>query len=63
MFSYLFIDIDFVELQISFSGIVFPALLSAYSGQAAYLTKFPNHVQDSFYKSIPGNFSKIYVYR
>ncbi|KAG8365772.1 hypothetical protein BUALT_Bualt17G0006600 [Buddleja alternifolia] len=32
-------------IQISFSGIVFPSLLAAYIGQAAYLSKFP----DPFY--------------
>ncbi|XP_065853916.1 potassium transporter 5 [Euphorbia lathyris] len=40
-------------IQISFSSIVFPALLSAYAGQAAYLTKFPEDVSDTFYKSVP----------
>ncbi|GFP80819.1 potassium transporter 5 [Phtheirospermum japonicum] len=38
---------------ISFSGIVFPALLTAYIGQAAYLTKFPTHIGRTFYKSTP----------
>lgn len=40
--------------QISFSSVVFPALLAAYAGQAAYLSKFPNDVSDTFYKSVPG---------
>ncbi|XP_057954795.1 potassium transporter 5 [Malania oleifera] len=40
-------------VQISFSGIVLPAILAAYIGQAAYLTKFPDDVRDTFYKSIP----------
>ncbi|GLT41067.1 hypothetical protein SLA2020_151570 [Shorea laevis] len=40
-------------IQISFSGIVLPALLTAYSGQAAYLTKHPYDVIDAFYKSVP----------
>ncbi|KAJ6393266.1 hypothetical protein OIU77_022691 [Salix suchowensis] len=40
-------------IQISFSSIVFPALVAAYSGQAAYLTKFKDDVSDTFYKSIP----------
>ncbi|KAF3430886.1 hypothetical protein FNV43_RR25616 [Rhamnella rubrinervis] len=40
-------------IQISFSGITFPALLAAYCGQAAYLRKFPDHVADTFYDSIP----------
>ncbi|XP_073313763.1 potassium transporter 5-like [Primulina huaijiensis] len=41
-------------VQISFTGMVFPALLIAYSGQAAYLSKFPDHVKHTFYDSIPG---------
>ncbi|XP_012850979.1 PREDICTED: potassium transporter 5-like [Erythranthe guttata] len=41
-------------VQISFSGIVFPSLLAAYIGQAAYLTKFPENVAHTFYDSIPG---------
>ncbi|KAK6922481.1 Potassium transporter [Dillenia turbinata] len=40
-------------IQISFSGIVFPALLAAYSGQAAYLRKHPDHVLHTFYDCIP----------
>ncbi|KAI3835000.1 hypothetical protein MKX03_007293 [Papaver bracteatum] len=40
-------------VQISFSGVVFPALLTCYTGQAAYLSKFPADVHDTFYKSIP----------
>ncbi|KZV29252.1 potassium transporter 5-like [Dorcoceras hygrometricum] len=40
-------------IQISFSGIVFPAILCAYIGQAAYLSKFPDHVRNTFYDSIP----------
>ncbi|TXG48998.1 hypothetical protein EZV62_024873 [Acer yangbiense] len=40
-------------IQMSFSGIVFPALLAAYCGQAAYLMKFPGDVEETFYKSIP----------
>ncbi|XP_043694658.1 potassium transporter 5-like [Telopea speciosissima] len=41
-------------VQISFGGFVYPALLFAYSGQAAYLSKFPENVANTFYKSIPG---------
>ncbi|OIT05619.1 PREDICTED: potassium transporter 5-like [Nicotiana attenuata] len=41
------------SIQISFSCLVFPALLSAYSGQAAYLSKFPEDVENTFYASIP----------
>ncbi|KAK9085452.1 hypothetical protein Sjap_025863 [Stephania japonica] len=39
---------------ISFSSIVFPAILCAYAGQAAYFTKSPGDVTDTFYKSISG---------
>ncbi|XP_055802588.1 potassium transporter 5-like [Solanum dulcamara] len=41
------------SIQISFSCLVFPALLSAYSGQAAYLSKFPENVANTFYDSVP----------
>ncbi|KAF2564041.1 hypothetical protein F2Q70_00017741 [Brassica cretica] len=40
-------------VQIAFTVIVFPCLLLAYSGQAAYLRKYPHHVEDAFYRSIP----------
>ncbi|XP_042502162.1 potassium transporter 5-like [Macadamia integrifolia] len=40
-------------IQISFTGVVYPALLLAYSGQASYLTKYPGNVTTSFYSSIP----------
>jgi KUP system potassium uptake protein len=42
------------SIQIAFTVIVFPCLLFAYSGQAAYLLKNPNHVVGAFYHSIPG---------
>lgn len=44
-------------MLISFTCVTFPALLATYSGQAAYLTKFPENVSDTFYKSVPGKFS------
>ncbi|XP_031389758.1 potassium transporter 10-like isoform X2 [Punica granatum] len=40
-------------IQISFTVIVFPTLILAYSGQAAYLMENPDHVFDVFYRSIP----------
>ncbi|KAF6137580.1 hypothetical protein GIB67_031859 [Kingdonia uniflora] len=42
-----------LAVQIAFTVVVFPCLLLAYSGQAAYLTKNHNHVIDAFYHSIP----------
>ncbi|XP_019459721.1 PREDICTED: potassium transporter 5-like isoform X2 [Lupinus angustifolius] len=40
-------------IQISFSFVTFPAILAAYSGQAAYLRKFHEKVSNTFYESIP----------
>ncbi|RXH86797.1 hypothetical protein DVH24_022070 [Malus domestica] len=39
--------------QLAFTVVVFPCLLLAYCGQAAYLTKNPNNVFGAFYHSIP----------
>ncbi|THG19601.1 hypothetical protein TEA_019022 [Camellia sinensis var. sinensis] len=41
-------------VQLAFTVVVFPCLLLAYSGQAAYLIKHQDHVIDAFYRSIPG---------
>jgi len=41
------------SIQISFTGLIYPSLICAYGGQAAYLSKFPDDVQKAFYKSIP----------
>ncbi|KAJ6946542.1 potassium transporter 10-like [Populus alba x Populus x berolinensis] len=41
------------SIQIAFTTVVFPCLLFAYSGQAAYLMKNTSHVADAFYSSIP----------
>ncbi|CAJ1976076.1 unnamed protein product [Sphenostylis stenocarpa] len=41
------------SIQISFSCITFPAIVTAYVGQAAYLRKFPENVSNTFYDSIP----------
>ncbi|XP_010681416.1 potassium transporter 10 isoform X2 [Beta vulgaris subsp. vulgaris] len=42
-----------LAVQIAFTVIVFPCLLLAYSGQAAYLVNHQDHVVDAFYHSIP----------
>ncbi|XP_051125003.1 potassium transporter 10-like isoform X2 [Andrographis paniculata] len=44
-------------IKLAFTVIVFPCLLLAYSGQAAYLMENSEHVADAFYRSIP---DKIY---
>ncbi|CAK8531807.1 unnamed protein product [Lathyrus sativus] len=41
------------SVQIAFTLVVFPCLLLAYSGQAAYLVHNLHHSQDVFYHSIP----------
>nr|XP_043639992.1 putative potassium transporter 12 isoform X2 [Erigeron canadensis] len=40
-------------IQIAFSFVVFPCLLLAYMGQAAYLMKYPDSASRIFYDSIP----------
>ena len=46
-----------LAVQIAFTAFVFPCLLLAYSGQAAYLVNHKEHVVDAaFYHSIPGLF-------
>ncbi|GAB2248269.1 hypothetical protein Droror1_Dr00008151 [Drosera rotundifolia] len=42
------------SIQIAFSCVVFPCLLLAYMGQAAYLMKYPHSVDRIFYDSVPG---------
>ncbi|XP_030480028.2 potassium transporter 11 isoform X2 [Cannabis sativa] len=42
-----------LAVQIAFVLIVFPCLLLAYSGQAAYLMQNHDHASDAFYRSIP----------
>ncbi|TKW18669.1 hypothetical protein SEVIR_5G446100v4 [Setaria viridis] len=41
-------------VQIGFSVVLFPSVLLAYIGQAAYLRIHPENVANTFYKSIPG---------
>lgn len=40
--------------QMAFTCVVFPCLLLAYMGQAAYLTKHPDASARIFYDSVPG---------
>ncbi|XP_020576701.1 probable potassium transporter 11 [Phalaenopsis equestris] len=44
-----------LAIQIAFTLVVFPCLLLAYSGQAAYIMQHQDHVFDAFYRSIPGS--------
>ncbi|KAK1375853.1 Potassium transporter [Heracleum sosnowskyi] len=52
----LFADLAFfplIAIQFAFTVVVFPCLLLAYFGQAAYLMNNKEHVSDAFYRSIP----------
>ncbi|KAI7745650.1 hypothetical protein M8C21_023182 [Ambrosia artemisiifolia] len=52
----LFADLSHFPLsaiQLAFTSVVFPCLLLAYCGQAAYLMKNKEQVHDAFYRSIP----------
>ncbi|PKA64078.1 Putative potassium transporter 12 [Apostasia shenzhenica] len=42
-----------LAIQIAFTFVVFPCLLLAYTGQAAYIMQHHGHVFDAFYRSIP----------
>ncbi|KAL6613867.1 hypothetical protein ACP70R_036137 [Stipagrostis hirtigluma subsp. patula] len=41
------------SIQMAFSAVVYPSLILAYSGQAAYLIKHPYHLSTAFYSSTP----------
>ncbi|KAI4384281.1 hypothetical protein MLD38_002458 [Melastoma candidum] len=43
------------SIQIAFTCVVFPCLLLAYTGQAAYLMKNPGSARNIFYDSVPGS--------
>lgn len=50
------------SIQIAFTFVVFPCLLLAYMGQAAYLIKHPQSVDRIFYNSIPdGLFWPVFI--
>ena len=44
----------FFTRQIAFMVVVYPSLVLAYMGEAAYLTQHRKDLQSSFYKAIPG---------
>ncbi|XP_057948906.1 putative potassium transporter 12 [Malania oleifera] len=50
------------SIQIAFSFVVFPCLLLAYLGQAAYLMRYPKSAERIFYDSVPdGLFWPVFV--
>lgn len=51
----ILVNADFIPgWQLAFLGVVYPCLVLAYMGEAAYLTKHKEDLRSSFYKSIPG---------
>lgn len=48
-------------IQIAFTFVVFPCLLLAYMGQAAFLMKNPASYSSVFYKSVPGDIAFINI--
>lgn len=60
----LYADIAYFPLlaiQLAFTFFVFPCLLLAYCGQAAYLVNNKDHYKDAFYASMPGLSSHLEV--
>lgn len=47
-------------VQIAFTCVVFPCLLLAYMGQAAYLMQHPDAASRIFYNSVPGDIFRPY---
>ena len=43
----------FTDMQLSTLGLVWPALMLTYLGQASYLTKHPDMVPTAYYASVP----------
>ncbi|KAF3438262.1 hypothetical protein FNV43_RR21023 [Rhamnella rubrinervis] len=43
-----------LSIRIAFTGLVYPCLVLAYMGEAAYLSKHKMDLHSSFYKAIPG---------
>lgn len=54
MASMTLTDLFISDEQIAFTVVVYPCLILAYMGEAAYLSKHKEDLQRSFYKSIPG---------
>ena len=43
-----------LPVQLAFALAIYPCLVVQYMGQAAFLSKHPNSMSNSFYDSIPG---------
>ncbi|KAJ8647587.1 hypothetical protein MRB53_000610 [Persea americana] len=45
-----------ITSSIAFTFLVYPCLMLAYMGEAAFLSTHHQDIQQSFYKAIPGKF-------
>lgn len=45
------------SIQISMCSVTYPALILAYTGQAAFLRNHKDLVTDTFYKSLPSKYT------
>jgi len=43
-----------LPVQLAFALVIYPCLVVQYMGQAAFLSKNPKSIPNSFYDSIPG---------
>lgn len=51
----------FSDEQLAFTLFVYPCLILAYMGEAAYLSQHKEDLQSSFYKAIPGRCQLLYL--
>ncbi|XWS10318.1 hypothetical protein CRYUN_Cryun39dG0065900 [Craigia yunnanensis] len=51
-----------LSVRIGFTAVVYPCLVLAYMGEAAYLSKHRMNLQSSFYKAIPGKLETYILY-
>lgn len=52
---------DVCDAQIAFTSLVYPCLMLAYLGEAAFLSRHHEDIQRSFYKAIPGKTQSIHL--
>ncbi|QHO18533.1 Potassium transporter [Arachis hypogaea] len=50
-----------LSIKIAFTCLVYPCLILAYMGEAAFLSKHHDDIQRSFYKAIPGVFWPVFI--
>jgi K+ transporter len=59
------LNISVIPKQIAFVSVVYPALVLAYMGQAAFISQhhnFESSYHIGFYVSVPGTFFHLYLF-